>query len=100
MKEITVKASDIAAAMGRKSLTHYMESVVEAGHLPGTLSGANIGGEAKRYSSRYARTRAKVEDAVEEVLGVTAGRALVDSRWAKVWVGADGQRVELTLADE
>ena len=48
MKEITVKASDIAAAMGRKSLTHYMESVIEAGHLPGTLSGANIGGEAKR----------------------------------------------------
>ena len=100
MKEITVKASDIAAAMGRKSLTNYMESVIEAGHLPGTLSGSNIGGEAKRYSSRYARTRAKVEDAVEEVLGVTAGRALVDSRWAKVWVGADGQRVELTLSED
>ena len=100
MKEITVKASDIAAAMGRKSLTNYMERVIEAGHLPGTLSGANIGGKAAKFNTNYARTRARVVDAVEEVLGVTAGRALVDSRWAKVWVGADGQRVELTLVDE
>ena len=100
MKEITVKASDIAAAMGRKTLTHYMKSVVEAGHLPGTLSGANLAGKAALYGVSYARTRAKVEDAVEQVLGVTAGRALVNSRWAKVWVGADDQRVELTLAEE
>ena len=100
MKEITVKAADIAAAMGRKTLTDYMESVVESGHLPGTLSGANIKGKAAKYPASYARTRAKVEDAVEEVLGVTAGRAMVNSRCAKVWVGADGQRVELTLAEE
>ena len=100
MKEITVRPTDIAAAMGRKSLTHYMESVIEAGHLPGTLSGANIKSKAARYPASYARTRAKVEDAVEQVLGVTAGRAMVNSRLAKVWVGADGQRVELTLAED
>ena len=100
MKEIAVRPTDIAAAMGRKSLTNYMERVIEAGHLPGTLSGANIGGKAAKYNTNYARTRARVVDAVEEVLGVTAGHALVDSRWAKVWVGADGQRVELTLAED
>ena len=95
--EITITASALAAAMGRKELTGYMEHVANNGHVPGVLSGAALKGKAKKYGGSYARTRANVISAVRQLTGVSDGYALVDSRWVRVWVDSDGNRVELTV---
>ena len=97
IKEITIAESDLAAAMGRNDLTSYIEHVVGAGHEPGVLSGSSLKGEAKKYGSSYARARSKIIDAVRHLTGVSDGYALIDSRWARVWVDPDGNRVRLTV---
>jgi len=100
MKEISITESALAAAMGRENLTWYMEHVVDAGHHPGVLSGAELRGKAKQYGWSYARTRSRVIDAVRHLVGISDGYALVGSRWIRVWVDEDGERVKLTVTTE
>ena len=100
MKEINITESALAAAMGRKDLTGYMAQVVEFGHQPGVLSGAALKGNAKKYGASYARTRSNVSSAVRQLTGISDGYALIDSRWARVWVDEDGERVKLTVTTE
>ena len=90
MKTIKMTESTIAEAMGRNELTSYMYDVVENGHKPGVISGGNLAGKAKQYSASYAKTRARVIDAVAGATEgrVAAGKALINSRWARVWVDA------------
>ena len=100
MNQINIAESALAAAMGRKDLTDYMTRAVELGHQPGVLSGAELRGKAKKYGASYAQTRANVSRAVRQLTGISDGRALVGSRWARVWVDEDGERVELTVTPE
>jgi len=101
MKEINIAESALAAAMGRKALTGYMAHVVDAGHVPGVLSGASLlKGKPKQYAASYARTRASVTAAVYKLTGISDGYALIDSRWARVWVDEEGNRVRLAVTDE
>ena len=97
MREINIAESDLAAAMGRGDVTGYMAHVVDAGHQPGALSGAELRGKAKKYGAGYAQTRANVIRAVRQLTGISDGYALVGSRWARVWVDEAGERVELTV---
>ena len=100
MRYINIAESALAAAMGRVNLTWYMTHVVDAGHHPGVLSGAELQGKAKKYGGSYARTRASVIAAVYQLTGISDGYALIDSRRARVWVDKAGERVELTVTAE
>ena len=101
MKEINITHSDLAAAMGHKCLTKYMTRVVDAGHEPGVLSGAELrGGKAKKYAAHYAQTRSKVSSAVRQLTGINSEFALIGSLWVRVWVDEEGNRVKLTVTTE
>ena len=90
MKTITLTEAAIASSMGRTELTSYMLDVAENGHRPGVLSGSKLSGKARQYSANYARTRNRVIAAVAEATEgrVAAGKALINSRWSRVWVDA------------
>ena len=90
MKTINLTEAAIAEQMGRRELTSYMYDVVENGHRPGVLSGANLKGKARQYSASYAITRASVIDAVAEATdgAVRPRKVLINSRWSRVWVDA------------
>ena len=90
MKTINLTEAAIAEQMGRRELTSYMYDVVESGHRPGVLSGGKLQGKARQYSANYAKTRNRVIAAVAETTEgrVTLGSALINSRWARVWVDA------------
>jgi len=95
MKQREIEHTELARAMGRRALTRYMEHVVDHGHVPGTLSGASLKGDAKKYGASYARTRANVAHAVR-VLGYA--RDGYDERGRRVWVDPqDGEPIELTV---
>ena len=102
MKTINLTESTIAAQMGRKQLTSYMYDVVENGHKPGVLSGGKLAGKARQYSANYAKTRNRVIAAVAEATdgAVRPKQALINSRWARVWVDAQtGEPVELAIEE-
>ncbi len=95
MQTITINESDLRAAGVR--VTNYVREVIECGHEPGVLSGAALKGKAKQFGGSYARTRAKVAQAVARAAGVHDGFALTrNKRWARVWT-ADGEPVALSL---
>ena len=76
----------------------YARHVVESGHVPGVLSGAELRGRARRYGRTYARSRERVRAMLTRHCGVTSRLALIESRWARVWVTADsGEPVRVVL---
>ena len=97
MQNIIVSRQQLKAH-GIKRITDYRVEVIDHGHEPGTLSGANLKGAARKYAGKYAATRAEVATAVETVTGVTSSIARVDGRDVRVWT-LDGEPVELTLVD-
>ena len=100
MKTITLNEAAIAEAMDRSELTAHMYDVVANGHRPGVLSGGKLQGKARQYSANYARTRGRVIDAVAGATEgrVAAGKALINSRWARVWVDSQtGEPVALDV---
>lgn len=79
-------------------ITGYVREVVECGHEPGVLSGASLSGKAKTYGSSYARTRERLAKAVAAGGRALSGLSLTGSRrWARVWVNARGEPVQLEL---
>jgi len=91
LKKIEIPASDVPARFGR-----YQIHVLEYGHVPGVLSGAEIRGRAGEYRDRYAASR----DAVERFVarhGVRIGTLKTSPGRPLVWVDADGQPVEIFL---
>jgi len=89
--KIPVSASALRRA-GLSRLTKYRRHVVESGHVPGVLSGAELRGRAKFYGASYARSRRAVFDALERAYGIRVGTAVHN---AKVWVDAADRRVVL-----
>ena len=57
MKTITIPK---ALTSGR-----YSEHVLEDGHIPGVLSGAELKGKARHYSGWYFRKRCQIVEAVK-----------------------------------
>ena len=103
MKTINLTEVAIAEQMGRSELTSYMYDVVENGHRPGVLSGANLKGKAKQYSASYAITRASVIDAMAEATdgAVRPRKVLINSRWARVWVDTRiNEPVSIAITEE
>jgi len=91
LKKIEIPASDVPARFGR-----YQIHVLEYGHIPGVLSGAELAGRSREYGDRYAASRHAVARFVAQY-GVRA--ALVPSLPGRprVWVDADGNPVEIVL---
>ena len=77
----------------------YQRDVIERGHVPGVLSGANLRGKARQYGGSYAGSRAVAATVAARHAGAVSALRLVDSRWCRVWVNREtGERVELTIA--
>lgn len=91
METITIHARVPARAT-------YLRHVIEAGHRPGVLSGAELRGKARRFAS-YWRARRRAEELASEY-GICHGLALIRSRWARVWMRFDGTPVSLTIAED
>jgi len=81
MQNIDIRREDLQT-VGIKRISNYSAQVIDYGHQPGVLSGANLKGYARQYASKYAATRASV----------------ADGRNVRVWT-LDGESVELTLVD-
>lgn len=80
-----------ASIVGR---SEYKRRVVEHGHVPGVLSGAELKGNAKKWSGSYARQRAEVE-ALVAAHNIKPG--IVEGK--RVWTDATtGEPVELYIA--
>jgi hypothetical protein len=75
----------------------YIAHVLQAGHRPGVLSGAELRGKARRYAGSYCRSRDKAA-VLAAAHGVKQGLVLGDNRrWTRVWT-LDGAPVRITLA--
>lgn len=74
----------------------YQRHVLEAGHCPGVLSGAELKGKARTYGAGYYHARLRVMRLASEH-GVTSDLVLIGSRWSRVWTH-DGAPVRLELA--
>ncbi len=75
----------------------YIAHVLQAGHRPGVLSGAELRGKARRYAGSYCRSRDKAA-ALAAAHGVKQGLVLGDNRrWTRVWT-LDGAPVRIALA--
>lgn len=67
---------------------NYARHVIENGHKPGVLSGAELKGKAKKYGGWYARKREEVQSFLAQYYCVRA-ETIYDfnrSRWVKVWI--------------
>jgi len=74
----------------------YIAHVLEAGHRPGVLSGAELRGKARRYAGSYCRSRAKAATLAASY-GVKMALVLGDNRrWTCVWT-INGAPVRITL---
>ena len=91
MKTITISRNIIPKG-------YYAEDVVEAGHVPGTLSGAALQGRAKEYGGWYADMRSRVTHAIYTAYGVDSHLVLTGNpaRWTRVW-SVDEVPVRLVL---
>ena len=75
----------------------YIAHVLQSGHRPGVLSGAELRGKARRYAGSYCRSRDKAA-VLAAVYGVQVDLVLGDNRrWTRVWT-LDGAPVRITLA--
>lgn len=77
-------------------VTDYVRHIVTHGNRPGVLSGGELRGKARKYGHTYRQTRQRVTRALERH-GIRSGIALVDSRWSRVWIDADGQPITVDL---
>lgn len=77
----------------------YQYHVLESGHEPGVLSGAELQGKAREYGGVYAASRASVVARVMDY-GVTDALVLLPHtrRWTRVWVDMRSrERVSLEM---
>ena len=77
----------------------YQEDLLYRGHIPGVLSGAELEGKARLYSSSYKRSRKNLESRVFELFQVWSDLVLIKSRWARVWVTGSNDRVKFIYTD-
>lgn len=82
----------------------YIRYVLDCGHIPGVLSGANLKGKARRFGGSYARSRAIAANIAAKA-GVKQDVILLDvgtkdkptRRHCRVWI-KDGKPVSITVA--
>jgi hypothetical protein len=75
----------------------YIAHVLQSGHRPGVLSGAELRGKARLYAGSYCRSRDKAA-VLAAAYGVTQDLILGDNRrWTRVWT-VDGAPVRITLS--
>jgi len=91
LKKIEIPASDVPARFGR-----YQIHVLEYGHIPGVLSGAELQGRARGYGDRYAASRNAVRQFLAQY-GVTDAIVKAIPGCPRVWVAEDGQPVRIKL---
>lgn len=77
----------------------YVRWVLENGHVPGVLSGAELRGKAKRFGASYYRSRMVAEQHAAEHGDVRAELVYVPDyqRRCRVWVGGDNEFVRIVL---
>ena len=97
MQNIDIRREDLQT-VGIKRISNYSAQVIDYGHQPGVLSGANLKGTARQHAAKYAARRASVAAAVEAATGVRSEIVKADGRNVRVWT-LDGEPVELTLVD-
>jgi hypothetical protein len=92
LKRVEIPASEVPARFGR-----YQLHVLEYGHVPGVLSGAELRGSAREYGDRYEDSRWGVRQFVKQY-GVTDAIVLSIPGHPRVWVDEKtGQPVEIVL---
>lgn len=102
MKTIEINETAIRDHIRSGRLTDYRRHVIEHGHWPGTLSGAELTGKAKEYGASYARSRRLVVEAVYQATdGAVVGRAHTSLHGAILWTHSEtGDLVRLSLIGE
>jgi hypothetical protein len=93
--QITIAKSDLPKELRRSD---YAIRVIDYGHEPGVLSGAELKGNAKKWSGKYAAKRAEVVKAMA-ALGVYSEQILCPNRRVgiRVWTDGEGNPVEVTV---
>lgn len=86
--EIIIAEGEIPSHFGS-----YQHRVIERGHIPGVLSGAELTGKARNYALKYARSRSALRAWLAQY-GVRDRLVLVEARegrrWCRVWTDAAG----------
>ena len=91
IKTIEIPSSQVPSRFGR-----YQLYVLEYGHIPGVLSGAELRGRAREYGDRYAASRRAVAKFVAQYGVRTACVPSLPGR-SRVWVDTEGQPVKIVL---
>lgn len=90
MQTINIPSSEISPR------ANYVRHVIRQGHVPGTLSGAELQGRARAYGVYYLLARKRAASVVA-AYGVQQNSVLINSRWSRVWTNADGKPVQLAI---
>ena len=93
MTTITIPAAAIPAR------ATYIRHVLEAGHIPGVLSGAELKGKAKgKHGASYNRARGRAA-AIAAAHGIKQALVLLPTRGriCRVWVDASGNPARLAV---
>lgn len=91
---------DVLMPMSRTSLLmryQYIKHVIDNGHVPGVLSGAELRDIPAEDRAHYARCRQRAV-ALMLPFGVRVGVARVDGHVAVVWTDAAGNRVRVRIS--
>jgi hypothetical protein len=93
--QITIAKSDLPKELRRSD---YAIRVIDYGHEPGVLSGAELKGNAKKWSGKYAAKRAEVVKAMA-AFGVYSEQIICPKRRVgiRVWTDGEGRQVEVTV---
>lgn len=81
---------------------YYATHVIENGHEPGTLSGSELKGKARKYNIWYDKQRCRVSSILASRFSIRAGLYLHPKRrrWCRVWVDGKGRPVRLLVDEE
>jgi hypothetical protein len=93
--QITIAKADLPKELRRSD---YAIRVIDYGHEPGVLSGAELKGAAKKWAGKYAAKRAEVVKAMA-AFGVYSEQIICPKRrvGVRVWTDGEGRPVEVTV---
>jgi len=77
----------------------YARHVIENGHYPKVLSGAELLGKARKHSGWYWRIRRRViEHAAAHGVHASLVRHPLSNRWSRIWTDENGSPVRVVVA--
>lgn len=97
MRTITISESRLARHLNRRA--QYARDVIERGHQPGVLSGAELKGKARQYSANYARQRRNAVAAVQAATDGQVSDGYLQPHNRRVWVDGAGHPVRLRIEE-